>query len=59
MKQVGVEPSTAAVNVTLLTFAAVHRAAACRRRAIDCYLLLAGPTAANLLHTAAAVDSWD
>jgi len=65
MRQVCVQPSTAAVNVTLLAFAADRRAAAAPlllragRAAIDRYLLPAGSTAANPPHAAAAVDNWD
>ena len=45
-------------NVTLLAFAAERRC--CRAPGVvDRYVLPAGPTAANPLHAAAAVDRWD
>jgi len=54
-----VQPTTAAVNVTLLAFAADRRAAAApllaMQESID--ISAAGPTAANPPHAAAAVDS--
>ena len=72
-KQVCVQPSTAAVNVTLLAFAAERRASLCavlRRRAplmqccwvptaVDRHLAPAGHPAANPPHAAAAVNRWD
>jgi len=64
IKQVGVQPPTAAVNAALLAFAAERRAAeapllpGASRAAVDRYLLPAGPTAANSPHAATAVDSW-
>jgi len=57
-----VQPSTAAVNVTLLAFAAVRRAAAAQlllgagRAAIDRHRLSAWPTAANPPHAADSSD---
>ena len=54
----------AAVNATLLAFAAERLRAAVRRCclapvAVDRYLLPAGRPAANPPHAAAAVDRWD
>jgi len=49
--QVCVQPSTAAVNVTLLAFAAERRAATAPA-AVDRYLLPAGRPAANPQHDA-------
>ena len=52
-QQFSVQLPTSASNVTLLAFAAEQSAA------VDRYLLLAGPTAANPPHVAAAVDRCD
>jgi len=59
--QVCVQPYTAAVNMTLLTFAANRHGAVTAGAShviINRYLLPARPTAANLPLAAAAVDSW-
>ena len=56
LKQVCVQLSTSADNVTLLAFAAERRATAATG---DRYLPPAGPTAANPPHQYAAVDRWD
>ena len=56
---------TSADNVTLLAVAAEHRASVCRATghpaaaAVDRYVLLDGPTAANPLQRHAAVDGCD
>jgi len=65
IKQVCVQPSTAAVNVTLLAFAADSRAVV--RRAAEAPLLLGAGRAAICMpgpqqqtrRATAAVDSWD
>jgi len=57
-QQVSVQPPTAAVNVTLLAFAAERRAAGRPQPvAADRYLLPSGHQAANPPHAAAAVDT--
>jgi len=72
LKQVCVQPSPSAVNVTLPAFAAERRAAAglllrasaccttiAARLQLHIDLLHAGRSAANPPHAAAAVDRWD
>ena len=58
--QVSVQPSTAAVDATLLAFAAAAPLLlGAGRAAVDRYLPPAEPTAANPPRAAAAVESWD